>query len=461
MAELPETLAFRVWVRIWSQGRHDSTNAVLDNARLFPQQPLIDAVNAAIPKGGKYDDTIEALRENGQDDVADELEEIAVSTGSSDPQMFRRYFEKVRRPYVAEELAKVAESLKNNGTSSTMAHARVSQLFKYEREIRESAPEDDSEGHFLYGDLEMEPETIKDEFIVEDMIVSGTTVASGPAKESHKSTFFIGVVFHIQNGMPFLGKRVRQLRCGMVQRDMSLGNFLEYTRAIQQGMGIPQNAIPGINRNLDLSQTKSQEWLAGFVERESIKFLVIDTLRAVSCADENSAKEIKPVIRTFINGELRDRLGCSVVLIAHPSRSGLSIVAGSADWEGAADSILKFSPRKRGDEVESVSVFGRGRHEDLKFGFAVDHLEKHGGGCVVRLVEYRGRGRPIDEGVTDAVLDTLAAASDPLSRHQIGAKVGKHHKTIQRALDELRDTGQVEFEDNPTAQGKLWSLRPE
>lgn len=426
---------------------------VLDNPALFLryEREIIEAVNTSIPKGGDFNETLERLREHGRDDVALELEELAGSRGSTNPETFRRYFERLRRPHVAEALRKLVEKLSDNGTSLGMAQAQIAEIFKWERAIQEPAGPEDG-GAIMWNDPDTDPDEKLPEPIVKDLLYPGLTFVSGLWKECMKTTIITALIQHVAQGLPFLGRTVRQRRCAFVQLDTPIPRFLATARELRAGMSTHPYGILGMRGRLDLTQTADQERLFAWCEEERIELLAIDALSSVFPANENDAELVKPVVRGFLLGRLRDTLGIDVVMLAHPNRSGTSRTRGSGEWEAAADSLWTLTAKKRGDLTETVTISITGRHAHHRLTLAFDWPQPACPGIRIREVKT-------EEAAGDSI--EAAVTTEWSSTKEISKAAKKRWEVTRQGLAELLARGVVDTRTNPEGKGEQWKLRDE
>jgi len=453
-----EDLAMRIWARLWAAGTPALMNAVLDNGDLFNgYERLIQEIRCAILPGGRFADVVANLRIRGSSEAAGELEALAASEGvSTSPEILRSAFSSLLRPRLCERIQSLLLRQTDNtaGSSIIALKCGIDEILLPALEIYRDEEDEgkDGEATFLWGNREEEPEVEDPEAIVPGMLFPGVTFVSGRWKECHKTTFIGSLIMHVNHGLPFLGREVRQMKCSFVQLDTPLPTFLQMMRGIREGsrtdasaVDIPERSILGVRRALDLTQTESREWLMRYCEDEKVELLVIDSRDSVFKGDENDAEQVRPFMREFLCAALRDRLGVNVVLLAHPNRSGTSTTRGSGEWEAAADSTWKLRAKKQGERTSSVDVFISGRHAMTEFSFAVDYLESHGGGVRIREVAKDTR---------DPVLESLG--EEWLSTSEIAECAKRSRGVTKAALGRLLSQGLVVRRNHPQRDGDQW-----
>lgn len=86
------------------------------------------------------------------------------------------------------------------------------------------------------------------------------------------------------------------------------------------------------------------------------KLLILDTLSDVYMGDENIRDQVNKFIKTHIGG-LAKKYSLTVLLLAHPSRSGQNtgdMLSGSTAWENAVRNRLTLSKWEKSDDILSL-----------------------------------------------------------------------------------------------------------
>ena len=421
---------------------------------------LVRAIKAAVGdvRARDFEAVVTAAEDLGYLAEADELRELGhVLDRPTDPETFKRRFNAAVSGFFTARLVALNAQATNGKTFSVERfEAENAAIIREHRELL-AILDDETEDEYTIdmGDRNLEPEITLPKPIVDRLVYPGLIFLSGAWKTTRKTTTALAMTYAIHCGVPFLGRRTRQLRCGWVQRDMHVSQFLELGRALRDGMELPERGgMMVTTRPLDLTQTQDQERLSAWIRRHEIELLVIDSLSAVfGAGDENDATAMRGVIRSYLIDQVRDDLDCNILLIAHPSRHSGSVVRGSGDSEASADSILRLTPQMDGDRVTSVKLFGRGRHPDVELSFMVDHLEPEGGGCRIReATEAASRPDP-------AATVLRQAGEEWLSTQQVADRIGKNFSTTKTALARLRSRDLAEVRNNPGRRGQQWRWR--
>ncbi|MCI0657099.1 MAG: AAA family ATPase, partial [Acidobacteria bacterium] len=228
----------------------------------------------------------------------------------------------------------------------------------------------------LIGDPDNWPDVEDPPAWIEGLIEWGYVCAFGKWKESKKTIFLTAAAYAIASGKPFLGRSSRQARVAWVQRDMPLGRFNTYARRIFKGAGYEKAPVHVINAPMDLTEEEDRARFLKTLKALESQVVFLDSFSTISAGlDEDRAKEVKPFISNFINGQLRDAHAISVVLIGHPPKGSLDSPGGSRYIASGADSLLRFVPSEKqkhdkGSAYVTVEVWGR--HPDDWVSFRLD-----------------------------------------------------------------------------------------
>ncbi|WP_417799030.1 AAA family ATPase [Terasakiella pusilla] len=207
------------------------------------------------------------------------------------------------------------------------------------------------------------------EWLVEDLIGSGTTIVLYGQPGSCKSLFVFGILHHIALGLPFfdivpqsgevlyiVGEGGRGLR----QRGIALKKF--------HALGAEQfPAITFLDQSIDLLCEKQVDSLIALLEERyspgELKIVTIDTLAQCFSGDENRADDMSKAMHSC--QKIQKSIGCSVLLVHHQPKSGVGGPRGNSALAGAADTILhakkdgkqfKISVEKQKDGDDSFVI---------------------------------------------------------------------------------------------------------
>ncbi len=413
---------------------------------------LLDAVAKFRREGLSYADAAARL---GADDTRREeealLDQLMRDGQILSPSTWATLWEKATVPHIAIEVRGLADQMSLGEISSADAILRLDGA---RERLSAAGPTEDLFKVSWVNDPEREEIAPPLEPWIEGLLYPGLTTASGPWKIG-KTWFWLDGSIRIAAGIPFLGRKVRKGRPGWLQVDMTPADFAEYARKLREG-GQPVVGLPFFSDGrIDLKRPDHQHELCARLKDQGIDILFIDSCRAATSVKENESDEVATFTRRFLCGELRDRLGISIVLITHAAKGSTGGARGSGDWDAAADSCLSFSLNESGE----TTIKGKGRHPPLELTFAIDDLTAHSGGVVIR--ERQAGHRAVDEGRRkDArVEDFLRSNPDFCSLRTIMDQAHVGFEKAKEEVNRLHGRGLVEHDGRPEKDRK-WRWCP-
>ena len=205
--------------------------------------------------------------------------------------------------------------------------------------------------------------------------------------------------------------------------------------------GLDVHVITAPSLRLDLKE--DQVRLRETVEALQPRLLVLDPFVRLHRIDENAASDVAPMLG-YLRG-LQRRFRIAVLLVHHArkaaggARAGQAL-RGSSELHAWGDSNLYLRPK--GDALRLTIEHRAAPSAD---GLAVE-LRKEGQGLALHLVEP-GAVRPgpphRDPTILERVEQTLAAASAPLTRHELRTACRLRMSTLGEALATLASQGRV------------------
>ncbi|MFZ3065250.1 MAG: AAA family ATPase [Nitrospirota bacterium] len=156
--------------------------------------------------------------------------------------------------------------------------------------------------------------------------------------------------------------------------------------------------------------------------------IIFDSLIRMHTADENSAKEMNPIMQAFRN--LSNDLDCLIMILHHDRKSAgnnLERARGSTDITAAVDVILSLS--RNGDEVKLMPLIKRG-----KPAHSIDLRDEGVGFCIVNNRSVRTNEEIISDVLEGVELSTLEIKNEmdkkgyKLGRNQLVALLKRHFK---------------------------------
>jgi hypothetical protein len=308
-----------------------------------------------------------------------------------------------------------------------------------------------------FGDPATDTDFPVPEALIDGILFPGLTLIHGTWKRARKTLCAVDMAYCLESGLPFLGRTVKKTRCLWVQRDMSAGKFMEYTRELRAGLGLPPIRIPLVVERMDIRKPADQERLLDTLKEYKPELLFLDSSRALTGnMDENESAEVAELTRTFLIDKVRDGLKIHVVLIGHPSKGGKT-ARGSGEWEAAADSIMHFAPHfpEGAEHPDYTLVTGFGRHEDFTFAFTLDFPGERGGegwalrevapedvADAARVVKERTKDQS-DQGAVEA-LRNLPEGQGWLTISALRSTLNRGQHAMRRALIALVGRGVLE-----------------
>ncbi len=329
--------------------------------------------------------------------------------------------------------------------------AALKELVGAQRDVA-TGPEKPRFEIFYIGDPEREPTITLEEPLIEGLLLPGYTVAFGKWKRAKKTTFFLGMAFALQAGIPFLGRKTRKTRCLWIQRDMPISLFVKYGRKIRGGLGLGPTPIPFVGDPVNFAKPEDQVAFLAFLDAlpddKKPEIIFIDSSRAVTRTKENDSDEVSAFTRGFLCDELRDRRKLSVVLVGHPGKHQDSM-RGAGEWEAGADTVFAMTPypADRSKKWQYTQILGEGRHEPIELTFTIEDFSNSGGVCRIIEIDQETKARlsgkdPADS-IKNRILKYLAEHPGPQLHTEIIAKVEGRNDDIRNELINLKAMGWI------------------
>ena len=147
----------------------------------------------------------------------------------------------------------------------------------------------------------------------------------------------------------------------------------------------PHGALwgPGETRHISTTATllEGGRQLLDYAETFGAGILVLDPLAAAYASSEND----RSLVRAFLSylADWADRTGCTVIIIAHPPKSGNDGYSGSTDWHNGVQARWLLTLCKCADEDDEpcqvqkflVAKLSEGRLPDTALSFAWDDTQ--------------------------------------------------------------------------------------
>lgn len=169
-------------------------------------------------------------------------------------------------------------------------------------------------------DLDIPPR----EWHVERLIPVGSISLLSAREKSGKGLFCIDLAASIAEGKPFAGLETIQGNATYLASEESEEELQE---RIFRRCGVnPPTAFNVVNLNgsdnemIDLARVEDAARIDRYVERYSVDFLILDVLRELHSAQEDSSTEMKAIMRPLRN--IAHNRRCTIVVTHHNNKSG-------------------------------------------------------------------------------------------------------------------------------------------
>ena len=274
------------------------------------------------------------------------------------------------------------------------------------------------------------PPLPKFEYSIDGFAFPGALIALGGRSESGTTTNMTGLAYAGINGLPWLGRVVKQTRVIYSAPDMPAHLF---ERAVSALPGeIPKSSLI-INR-YDARATRTQivDAIAAYAEEAMPGLILLDSLALhTGLADWNDYGPCVNALRPF--RELAEAYETAIIFRHHGTKGG-DPLTGSEGLKASIDNALHFKSGADGFTVESCKC----RYGD-RFGKAWLSLD-HTTGLVVAGEPPQAGDDPIKAAIRD-YLGPLEGA--PVGYKLIAEKIRKRPTDTNAALFEMAEAGEV------------------
>lgn len=286
----------------------------------------------------------------------------------------------------------------------------------------------------------------KEYFIKSLCLETGTVNSLNGIGGSGKSTFSIYMMFCVLSGLPLFGEFevCKADKALYIDQEMNLNQFNTRIARIANGCEF-EGDINLTRRTLPRIDIKNEtSWSVLDTTFDGYKFVIIDSMKAFTNADENSG-EIEPLIKYL--KRLAERQNSCILFISHKGKNtsdhavqtirGSSMIYDSLDNQIDIDytytdyiSTLK-SKKTRDDEGDSEITF----ITDHKSGNFIKTRN-----CTDKLIyKLSEKKRPLEERIISFLMTKVA------NQTEIHQNVGGDKTTLIKVLNELITTGFIEM----------------
>lgn len=306
------------------------------------------------------------------------------------------------------------------------------------------------------------------EFLVEGLLPAmDLTIAAG-LPDCMKSWVTLALGFSVATGEPFLGvyKIKSPGRVALICEDDHPAELQRRMWWLARGMNLDPRDLEHrlqilCRRDMRLDDPTKVAALAGWVEKNEVRLLILDPLARMHGVDENDATSMKPVV------EALRRLArlTTVILVAHyrknaggkQTRPG-QLVRGSSDLWAAGRTVLGFE--RKGDAILlSPACHYLPSAEPLRLRFIEEPYDAD-----TKCARFVLAGPTTPAGQPDSNSlegEILAAIRDtgPLTTTEVRERVQGAHKKIEAALTSLEAAKAISGSTEPR-QDKMGRRRP-
>jgi len=312
------------------------------------------------------------------------------------------------------------------------------------------------------------------EFLVEGLLPAmDLTIAAG-LPDCMKSWVTLALGLSVATGEPFLSvHRIKSPgRVAVICEDDPPGELRRRIWWLARGMNLDPRDLENwlqvmCRRGMRLDNPKDISDLAGWVEKNDVRLLILDPLARMHGVDENDATSMKPVV------EALRRLArlTTVIVVAHyrknaggkQSRPG-QLVRGSSDLWAAGRTVLGFE--RKGDAILlSPACHYLPSAEPLRLRFMEEqHDADTKRGRFVLAGPTTPAGQPDSNSLEGQILAAIRGGGS-LTTTEVRERVHGAHEKIEAALASLKAAGAISgsTESRQDKKGrsrrvKVWSL---
>jgi hypothetical protein len=294
------------------------------------------------------------------------------------------------------------------------------------------------------------------EWTVDQLLVEQAVAFFAGEPKSLKSWASLDVAIAVGAGVPAFG-RFAPAGTGsvlIVQEESRWTDYARRLRWLARGHGLAPSDLEDVHVSSQpgilLDDVDGQARLVREIERLRPRLVVLDPLVRMHSADEDRAREMRPVFR-FVR-RLQAEHDCGVLLIHHMSKAREGVRArpgqrlrGTGDFHALLDSALYFEARPG---VQSVAVAVEHREAPPPEPFTL-RLEENADEGEARLVAEPGT--LADLAVLEAlpeVESALEAHPEGLTKKDVEEIVSKRAQVVRYALTRLKEAGRATEEES-------------
>ena len=288
------------------------------------------------------------------------------------------------------------------------------------------------DGFELMSDLFKEPDT-PTEWVLAKLLPVAATSILGARPGAGKSSIARNLAMCVADGVPFLGRGVKQGRVMVAALEENRKMVIKAFRT----MGATGNNL--YLRSLDMTEN-GLETLRSAIERIDPVLITIDTLADFFMGqDVNDHKVMKPALAKL--HRLAEDTGVHIFIVHHDKKGeiGADSLLGSTAIAGGVDSSWLLDSNF--DTGERVLRTLKQRYPD---GESLPKTIIGLDPATYRITDLGPKSEAVRKGIEENILDVLTGGDEPMKRESLLQAVGGRKETAIRALHRLEETLKVD-----------------
>jgi hypothetical protein len=299
------------------------------------------------------------------------------------------------------------------------------------------------------------------EWLIEGLIPENSISVLSGNEGVGKTIFLLSMARSLTEGADFIGRQTYLTPVIYLGPDVSKAILQRYMAMMRW---VPDDEFRILtmwtNPEAPMLDNKEQmKWLFKYVEKYR-PVLIFDTLRDFYNGDENSSTDTKPVVDIL---RRLCSLGSSIVTVAHPPKTGSSLIRGSGNIPQKADiPYLVQAKKPNGKDVTVITCPNKNRFGTTSFAltFQKQFIPIPGALPYLRIREIK-EPTPSIERKQDVVRERVFAyikENPGKNQQEIESVLKMSDKTVRQILVDGEASGALRHEKGER-RGKRWYLR--
>lgn len=273
------------------------------------------------------------------------------------------------------------------------------------------------------------------DWLIEGLLTEGTLCVFSAREKAGKGLIAIDAAVSIAMGNPFLGRSTKQGKVIYLAAEESLA---EVKARLENR--IPPDANPPVevihldgsyDGRLDLTDHHHVRSLWNSVEYHRPSLLIIDVLREVHSAKEDSSDEMSPIMRELRG--IAHTCDCTIIVNHHMSKAGQS--RGSTSIQSGADVIWHLHGNTDASPQLNGTLTAEGRSVPrTKLSISFD------GTSTWTATELATSSPHPTKTSRDAVLECIRSTNEHITKDEIVAATRLPEKTVGNAISLLKQS---------------------